>query len=168
MGLPNLNTNLNLVCDNGASFQGFIFDGTNNNPSMSIVQGANTLVDFSLLSVMMPASQYTTQTYTVPANGSVVVNMDSVLIDGALQFLGLVVVYPSTDINKIVIDTEQKFINFQYPAMGAGTFNIGQIMILTGTTLAGAGWELGTSPGEITLLNPHQTFDVTVRILAFN
>lgn len=168
MGLPNLNTNLNLVCDDGASFQGFIFDGTSNNPAMSIVKGADTLVDFSLLSVMMPATTYTTQSYTVQANSSVVINVDSVLIDGALQFLGLVVVYPSTDVNKIIIDTEQKFINFQYPTMGSGTFNIGQIMILSGTTLAGAGWELGTSPGEITLLNPHQTFDVTVRVLAFN
>lgn len=168
MGLPNQNPNLNLVCDDGSSFQGFIFDGSNNNPSMAIVQGASTLVDFSLLSVMMPVSTYTQQQYTVKANSSTIINVDSVLDNGELQFIAFVVQYPSLDMNKTLIDTEQKFIKFQYPAMGSGLFNLGQIMILTGTTLMGAGWELGNSPGGFTLYNPHLTFDVGVKVLAFN
>jgi hypothetical protein len=170
MGLPNLNPNNNLVCDNGASNEGFIFGSDNNaNGNMTIAQGANTLLSIPLMSVAMPVTQYTSQQYIVKANTSVMVNVNSVLSsDGEVQFIAFVAVYPSTDADQIVVDPTQQYIQFQYPVMGGGYLNLGQIMILSGTTPNGTGWQLGSSPGGITLFNPHLLFDVTVTVLAFN
>ena len=79
MGLPNQNTNNNLKCEDGASFQGFIFDGSNGNPTMSIVKGAETLVSFSLKDVFMPSDQWFSQEFVVKANSTVLLDIDSIL-----------------------------------------------------------------------------------------
>ena len=169
MGLPNQNTNNNLVCNDGASFQGFIFDGSNNNPTMSIVKGADTLLEFSLKDVFMPVDQYVAQDFLVKANATAFIDGD-IIQDafGEVQFIALIVAYPETDVNKTIIDTTEKYINFQYPQFGSSTYNLGKIMMLSGTTKPGAGWGFNESPGGITLINPHSTFDVRVKMLAFN
>jgi hypothetical protein len=169
MGLPNQNTNNNLVCDDGASFQGFIFDGTNNNPTMSVVKGAETLLEFSLKSVAVPVEQYMCQEYVVKANSTILLDVDSILsASGEAQFIAFLVKYPSTDSNLIVIDTNEKYVKFLYPTMGSNYMNIGQIMMLSGTTKAGCGWGLDESPGGISIFNPHMLFDVKVKVLAFS
>lgn len=169
MALPNTNTNNNLICDDGASFQGLIFDGTNNDPTLSIVKGANTLLSFSLKDVFMPADQWTSKDFNVKANSSVFIDGDTVQdAFGEVQFIAIIIAYPAADINKIVLPTEEKYIHFQYPQFGASTYNIGKIMMLSGTTKAGAGWGFNESPGGITLINPHLNFDVRVKMLAFN
>ena len=167
MGLPNQNTNNNLKCEDGASFQGFIFDGSNGNPTMSIVKGAETLVSFSLKDVFMPSDQWFSQEFVVKANSTVLLDIDSILTaSGEAQFVTLIVKYPDADANKILIDTKEKYIQFLYPTMGSNYLNIGKIMMLSGTTTHG--WGLDESPGGITLFNPHTTFDVRVKVLAFN
>jgi hypothetical protein len=169
MALPNQNTNNNLVCPDGSTFQGFIFDGTNGDPTMSIVKGADTLIEFSLKDVFMPVGQYVVSDFLVKANGTIFIDGDAIQNSlGEVQFFTLLVTYPEQDVNKIIVATEEKYINFQYPAMGASTYNLGKIMMLTGTTKAGSGWGLNESPGGITLINPHSTFDVRVKMLAFN
>lgn len=169
MGLPNQNPNNNLKCDDGSSFQGFIFDGANNNPSMSIVNGADTLIEFSLKDVFMPADQWMSQEYVVKADKTVLLDIDSILNDaGEAQFIALLVKYPATDVNQIIIDTTEKFVKFLYPTMGGGYLNIGKIMMLSGTTKTGSGWGLDESPGGISIFNPHLNFDVRIKVLAFN
>ena len=169
MGLPNTNTNNNLVCNDGSSFQGFIFDGSNNNPTMSIVKGASTLLEFSLKDVFMPADQYMCQEFIVKAESTILIDIDNILNSGGeAQFIALVVSYPQTDTDKIVIDTTEKYIKFLYPTMGGNYLNIGKIMMLSGTTKVGSGWGLDESPGGISVYNPHTKFDVRVKILAFN
>jgi hypothetical protein len=163
MGLPNQNTNNNLKCDDGSSFQGFIIDGG----SMSIVKGAETLVEFSLKDVFMPADQWFSQEFVVKANASVLLDIDSILTaSGEAQFIALLVKYPESDTNKIIIATTEKYVQFLYPTMGSNYQNIGKIMMLSGTTTHG--WGLDESPGGITIFNPHTTFDVRVKVLAFN
>lgn len=169
MGLPNQNTNNNLKCDDGSSFQGFIFAGSNNNPTMSIVQGADTLFELSLKDVFMPVGQYVVQDFLLKANSSIFVDGDVIQgTTGEVQFIAFVVTYPAADANTVIIDTTEKYINFQYGGMGPGTYNIGKIMMLSGTTKNGSGWGFDESPGGINLINPHSTFDVRVKMLAFN
>lgn len=169
MSLPNQNINNNLKCDDGSSFQGFIFDGSNNNPTMSVVQGASTLVEFSLKDVFMPVAQYVVADMSVKAGSSSFIDGDSIQdAFSDVQFIALLVTYPQADTNKVIIPTTEKYINFTYPAMGGSTYNIGKIMMLSGTTKPGAGWGFNESPGGITLINPHSTFDVRVKLLTFN
>ena len=169
MGLPNTNINNNLICDDGASFQGFIFDGVNNSPSMSIVKGADTILDISLTDVFMPADQYFCQEFNVKASGSITIDGNNILnIEGECQFVALIVTYPPKDNNSVIIPTTDKYIHFMYPTFGSGTYNIGKIMMLSGTTNTGSGWMIGGSPGGITIINPHNTFDVKVKMLMFN
>src|ERR1035437_6256277 len=138
--LPNQNTNNNLVCETGASFQGFIFDGSNNDPSMAIVKGADTLINFSLKDVFMPADSWYTQEFTVKAGMSVIIDGDNIANSiGDAQFITLLVTYPQADQNRIVLDTTEKYIQFTYPRFGSGTYNIGKIMMLSGTTKVGSG-----------------------------
>lgn len=165
MSIPNKNPNNNLKCDDGSSFQGFIID----NGSMSIVKGASTVLDVSLKGVFMPVDQFVFSDILVKANSSVFIDGDSIQdAYSDVQFISLVVTYPAADTNKIIIPTIEKYINFQYPQFGSGTYNIGKIMILSGTTKPGSGWGLNESPGGITLINPHTAFDVRVKLLAFN
>jgi len=169
MGLPNQNTNNNLICDDGASFQGFIFDGSNSDPTMSIVQGADTLASFSLKDIFMPVDQWVSRDFNVKAGLSVFIDGDSIQDSfGEVQFITLLVTYPAADVNSIVVATQEKYINFQYPQFGSATYNIGKIMMLSGTTKPGCGWGFNESPGGITLINPHPNFDVRVKMLAFN
>jgi len=169
MGLPNKNPNNNLKCDTGSSFQGFIFDGTNNDPTMSIVQGADNLISVSLKDVFMPAEQYFCQEFIVKANTTSLLDIDSILnAQGEAQFIAFIVKYPASDVNQIIIDVTEKYIKFQNPAMGSAFLNLGKLMILSGTTKPGSGWGLDESPGGFTLFNPHLTFDVKVKVLAFN
>lgn len=169
MGLPNQNNSNNLTCNTGASFQGFIFEGSNNNPSMSIVHGADTLLEISLADVFMPTDQYFCQEFAVKASSTITIDGDNILnIDGECQFIALIVTYPAKDNNSIILPTTDKYIQFMYPTFGSGTYNLGKIMILSGTTKTGSGWMVGGSPGGITIINPHNTFDVKVKMLMFN
>jgi len=54
-----------------------------------------------------------------------------------------------------------------YPNNGT-TFNLGKIMMLSGTTAPGLGWDMLGSPGGFKLVNPHTNFDVVVKIMMFN
>jgi hypothetical protein len=168
MSLNNTNTNNNLICETGASFQGFIFDGSANNPSMSIVKGADTLLEFSLKDVFMPVDQWVSRDFNVKANSNTFIDGDNIQDTfGEVQFIALLVTYPEIDVNKIIVETQEKYIKFQYPQFGASTYNLGKIMMLSGTTKPGSGWGFNESPGGITLINPHLGFDVRVKMLAF-
>ncbi len=168
-GLLNLNTNNKLTCDDGSSsFSGFIFDGVNGNPTMSIVKGAATLLNISLLDVAIPMTEYVTQKFTLKADTSILIAAPNIMSTlGEVQFIALLVEYPKADTGGTTIVTNEKFIKYEYPT-GATQLNIGKIMILSGTTKDGSGWDLDSSPGGLTLVNPHSLFDVTVTILAFN
>lgn len=169
MSLVNSNTNNNLVCDNSSSFQGFMFGGTNNDPAISIVKGAETLIEFSLKDVFMPADQWVSRDFNLNPGATLYIDGDAIQDQfGEVQFISFIVGYPQLDTNKIVIETQEKYIHFRYPQFGSATYNLGKIMMLSGTTKAGSGWGFNESPGGITLINPHDNFSVRVKMLAFN
>lgn len=170
--IPNLNPNNNLTCPDGATFQGLIFDGSNVDPTISIVKGADTVASFSLKNVFFPVNEYMSQNFTVKANSSIFIDGDNITNSlGTAEFIMLIVCYPEVDINMIIIDTNDKYINFVYPAMGTNVLNIGKIMMLSGTSLSSplTGWDFANgSPNGITFTNPHLTFDVKVQLLVCN
>lgn len=168
MGLPNLNPNNKLICDDTASsIRQFVFDGSNNNQSMAIVQGAKTLVELLINDLFIPLSRYNLQEFTVAA--SKFVDIDSCNIGnqfGEVQGLVILVEYPNTDSASATIENADKYLLFEYP-IGGQVMHLGKIMILTGSTKDGLGWDLTSSPGGLRVSNPHANFDVSIRVLSF-
>jgi hypothetical protein len=168
-GLPNFNADNRLAkfCNDGTQQRALVFDGTNGDPQMSIVQGASTLFSIDLSQFFIPLVNYQSFDFIVPALGSVELNSTNIVNkSGQLQFLGILVTYPDFDCNDETIDTCCKYLTFQYP-LGVNTFPLGKIMLLSGSTLAGFGWDLETSPGGFLINNPHNNFDVEIQVLVF-
>ena len=134
---------------------------------MDIIQGANTLLSTSLKDLFITLTDYSTQNFTLPANGTKTLNACSVGSDiGEVQFIGILVTYPTYDDGNVLIETEEQYIKYEYPT-GNTPLNIGKMMILTGSTKQGSGWDLVGSPGGFLLRNPHNDFDVEVQVLYF-
>jgi hypothetical protein len=170
MGLINLNSNNTITCLNDlvSSIKAFVFGGSPNTPTMEIVQGADTLLSISLSDLFITLNDYTTQEFKLKSGAYKSIdggNIASML--GEVQFLAILVTYPAEDTGNVQLTTDDYYIKYSYPA-GAGQLNIGKIMILTGSTLAQAGWDFDSSPGALVLFNPHNNFDVSVKVLAFN
>ena len=169
MALPNTNTNNNLTCSDETSFQGLIFDGSNINPTMSIINGASTLISLSLKDVFMTVDQWVSRDFNVKAESSMYIDGDNIQDEfGEVQFIAIIVSYPQADVNKVIVPATDQYIQFEYPQFGASTYSIGKIMMLSGSSNPGSGWGFNESPGGITLINPHTNFDVRVKLLAFN
>ncbi len=169
MGLPNQNTSNNLTCtDASTSGKSFIFEGTNGNPSMAIIKGVSTLLEVALNDVFMPVDKYIFQELTLEANSSIMLGVGNILSTlGEVQFLSIIVEYPKFDTADVIIATSEKYIRYELPD-GGNQQSIGKIMIMTGSTKDQFGLDLNSSPGEMRIINPHELFDVTIKILAFN
>ena len=169
-GLPNLNPNNQLAafCDDGTGIPALVFDGTNNNPGLAIVQGANTLLFLDQTNFFIPLASYQTMTFKVPASGSATLTSDNIASGlGEVQFIGIFVTFPDIDNTGATIDTTEKYLTWQCP-VGGQQYTLGKIMLLSGSTKPGFGWDLEVSPGGILIQNPHTNYDVTVRVLTFN
>jgi hypothetical protein len=170
-GLPNLNpyNKLALKCDDGTTFKSLIFGVDNNASNLEVVKGADTLAGFSLASFFVPIDKFQTQDFTIKAGQSLIVsgcNMESP--SGEVQFIGILVTYPDFDSDQNAVTTEDKSIKYEYP-IGGAQYNLGKIMLLSGTTKAGSGWTLTDgSPGGLKLINQHDKIDVEVKVLICN
>ena len=166
-GLPNVNPNNPLAqfCsnDNAANIKAFIVDGTNNDPNMAIVQGARTLLPISMKDFFIPLDQYQSSTYTIAPNSAITISSCGF---GEVQFVGLFVSYPDVDDVQVSIDNGEKYIKYEFPT-GSTQNTIGKIMLWSGSTQAGLGWNLDPSPGGLRLINPHVNFSVSVQVLLF-
>src|SRR5271157_2750265 len=101
-GLPNYNADNRLAkfCNDGTQQRALVFDGTNGDPQMSIVQGANTLNFIDLSQFFIPLVNYQSFDFIVPALGSIELNAKNLINQsGQLQFIGIVVTYPDFDCN---------------------------------------------------------------------
>mgnify|MGYP001327246707 CR=1 FL=1 len=170
MGLTNQNSSNDISCPNDlvTSIKSFVFGGDPSTPTMEIVQGAKTLLTASLADLFITLEKYQLQEFTIAKESYITLdggNIASTL--GEVQFLAILVTYPAETDGGVAIDTEELYINWEFPT-GADVRRIGKIMILTGSTLAGYGWDLDQSPGGMRLHNPHDDFDVDVKVLAFN
>ena len=167
--LPNYNADnrLALFCNNGTTQRALVFDGTNGDPAMSIVQGANTIFSIDLSQFFIPLMNYQSYDFMVPASGSIEINANMLAnSSGQLQFLGFLVTYPEFDCNDETIDSSCYYLTYQYP-IGVNTFPLGKIMLLSGSTLPGFGWNVETSPGGFLIQNPHDNFGVEIQVLVF-
>lgn len=164
MAIPNQNPNNNISCPDTSGIKTLIFSGSD----MDIIQGSATLLQIALKDFFIPLDIYGFQELTVKAGTNIEVPPCNVAsVSGEVQFIAIIVDYPINDTGAIPIPTEDKYLTFQYPE-GGKTMPIGKIMILSGSTKPGFGWELVSSPGKILISNPHLNFDVVVRILVFN
>lgn len=160
----NQNPNNKLVCPDPANLKALMFEFS----AMTIVDGASNLVTIDLKDFFIPLDQFNYQEIKLAANTQKNIDPCGVGDDaGQVQFLALIVEYPRFDTAGVEIATDNKYLEWIYPSNGT-TFNIGKIMILSGTTAPGLGWDLLGSPGGFTLKNPHANFDVTIKILMFN
>lgn len=151
-----------------SNIKSFIFGGDPTTPTMEIVQGAKTLLALSLADFFITLDKYVYQEFTIPAGEGKNIdggNIASTL--GEVQFLAILVTYPAVNDGDADLETTDQYIKYEYPE-GGPQLNIGKIMILTGSTLAQAGWDFDSSPGALRLVNPHSDFDVEVKVLAFN
>jgi len=162
-------TNTDISCPSDfTNVKSFVFGGDPSTPTMEIVQGAKTLLSISLADLFITLDKYQLQEFTIPKQSSVMLDGRSIASNlGEIQFLAVIVTYPSVNEGETDIDTGELYINWEYPD-GSDIRRIGKLMILTGSTLAGYGWDLDLSPGGLKLHNPHDDFDVDVKILAFN
>jgi hypothetical protein len=170
MGLTNQNSSNDISCPNDliSSVKSFVFGGDPTTPTMEIVQGAKTLLAVSLEDLFITLTKYQLQEFTIERSSTITLDGGNIASSlGEVQFLAIIPTYPSLNDADEQIDTGDLFINWEFPT-GAGIRRIGKIMILTGSTLAGYGWDLDTSPGGLVLSNPHSDFTVDVKVLAFN
>lgn len=160
--------NISCPSDLASTIKSFVFGGDPSTPTMEIVQGAKTLFALSLADFFITLDKYVYQEFTVAKGETKDIdggNIASTL--GEVQFLAILVEYPATNDADAEVESTDHYIKYEYP-VGAGQLNIGKIMILSGSTLAQAGWDFDSSPGALRLYNPHDDFDVEVKVLAFN
>lgn len=139
------------------------------NGSIDIVNGANTLLKFPMFN-FLPVNDYQYKEFTLAANTSPSTGLNTALLEacntanvnGEDSAIIIAVDYPDYDVSNNLVATDDKFIKFTY---GDQVMNIGKMMILTGTSTAGSGWDLMSSPGGMLLQNPHPYFAVRVRAL---
>ena len=170
MGLINQNSSNTLTCLNDlvSSIKAFVFGGSPSNPTMEIVKGADTLYSLSLADLFIPLDNYTTQEFTLKSGEYKTIDGGNIASDlGEVQFIAFIITYPANDTGNTPLTSDDHYIRYEYPS-GAGQLNIGKIMILSGATADQTGWDFDSSPGGLVLFNPHDNFDVSVKILAFN
>lgn len=158
MAYKNSNPLINGCCD-GCSETGMslVID----NSSALIVDGADTILNFILSGVFVPVSEYGVQEFLLPAGATYSVNAGLVTnANGTLNGLVVLATYPAADKFKAEISESDKYLNF---IVGANTMPMGKLMVLTGTDKNG--WFMYGSPAGITLGNPHNNFDVKVKVL---
>ena len=117
-GLPNLNpfNKLSLKCDDGTSFKAIVFEVDNNESNLAVVQGSKTLAAFPLGDFFIPVTKYQTQDLVLLAGESLTVsgcNMESAA--GEVEFIGILITYPEFDNDQNAVETEDKFIKYEYP-----------------------------------------------------
>lgn len=160
----NLNPNNTLACPNQASLRALLFEYS----KMTIVNGANSLAQIDLKDFFIPLEVYNLQEIKLAAGTEKSIDPCGIGdAAGQVQFLAVVVDYPRFDDSNLEIPTVDKYLQWVYPNNGT-TFNLGKIMMLSGTTAPGLGWDMLGSPGGFKLVNPHTNFDVVVKIMMFN
>jgi hypothetical protein len=55
-----------------------------------------------------------------------------------------------------------------FAQIGGQQMTMGKIMILSGSSTQGLGWDLINSPGGLRITNPHTGFDVGLKVLLVN
>ena len=138
------------------------------NNAMSIVQGPRTLASIDLTNFFIPLAKYNLQDITLAAGETITIDPCNIGSDtGEVQFLALIVTYPQYDVSAAAVPSDDMYLNYYYPASGQA-YNVGKILVLSGSTQPGKGWDLEGSPGGFVLTNPHSNFDVEVQVLMFN
>lgn len=166
MGQPNNNPFNKIKCTGGSD----IIVATPAN-GISIVQGANTLFNLPF-NWVLPVNIYQYKEFYLQANTSPSTGANAMQLEacnttndnGEDSAVIIMVEYPDYDVSNDQVPTVEKYIHYTYP-VGGQQMNIGQIMMLTGTNKAGAGWDLLSSPGGMVLENPHSNFAVKVKVL---
>lgn len=164
MGTPNNNPFNKIKCLDTTSAKSLIF----NQSGINIIQGSKTLFNLPLADLFLPLTIYQYQEFPLAPLESIQLDPGNIVnANGEVTGLIIVADYPSLDTGGNPVDTNEKYINYNYP-LEANTTSIGKIMIMTGTNKAGAGIDLISSPGGMTLTNPHANFSVNLRILVIS
>lgn len=165
MGIPNNNPFNTIKCGVGADTNKSLVFGNSN---ISIVQGANTLFTLPLTDYM-PVSIYQYKEFTLAPNTSPSTGDNAVQLEacntttdsGEDSVIVIVAQYPDFDTADLSVPTNEKYINYTFPD-GSDVMNIGKVMILSGSSKAGSGWNLSDG---LVLTNPHANFAVNIKVL---
>jgi uncharacterized protein (DUF1330 family) len=156
----NSNPLINGCCD-GCSDSGSGMSLVIDNSSALIVDGSNTVMTFPLKDMFVPVSEYGIQEFLLPSGATYSINSGLVSnANGTLNGIIVLVTYPAADKSKAAITESDKYLDFM---VGASKMPLGKIMILSGTDKDG--WSMYGSPGGLTIGNPHNNFDVTVKVM---
>ena len=163
MGLVTNNIANKLTCDNDStSVKTLLFSGG----SLDVQLGAKTLFEFLLSSFFMNVNKYMYEEFTLASLESVDLDPSNISITGGeVRCVVIIVEYPKSDSSSTVLTSADQYITWEQP-IGGQVMNLGKMMMLTGAT--GNGWDLITSPGGLRLTNPHDSFDVNIKILLVN
>jgi uncharacterized protein (DUF1330 family) len=161
MAYKNSNPLINGCCDGCGSDSGSGNALVIDNSSALIVNGSNTILQLDLKSMFLPVSEYGVQEFLLTAGATYSINAGLVTnANGTLNGLVVLVTYPTADKTKTAISESDKYLDF---IVGANKMPLGKIMMLSGTDKDG--WFMYGSPAGITIGNPHNNFDVTVKVL---
>lgn len=164
MALITNNTANKLKCDSSATVKTLVFNASD----LEIILGAKTLFELSLSSFFQVVNKYLYQEFTIQAGQSIDLdpgNMGSSI--GEVKFIAMLVEYPSSDNTQASVGTAEQYLLWEYP-LGGQQMTIGKIMILSGSSTQGLGWDLINSPGGLRITNPHTGFDVGLKVLLVN
>lgn len=163
MALTNLNPFNKLTCDDSA-LTSLIVNGS----SFLIVNGANTLFNMSLADLFIPVTAYAYQEFNLLKDTSIQIDPANIgNANGEVTTMIIQVIYPQYDAGDTLVESVDMYINFTYPLNGQ-IMNVGKLMVLSGSSKSGSGWDLISSPGGFLMTNPHTNFDVKVKILLIN
>lgn len=163
MGLITNNVANKLTCTNDSTtVKTLVFSGSN----LEIQLGAKTLLEFMLSSFSMTVSKYMYEEFVLASESSIDVSTSNVgTTSGDVKAVIILAEYPTRDSSSTVLTAAQQYITWEQP-IGGQVMNLGKFMMLTGAE--DNGWDLLTSPGGLRLNNPHDTFDVNIKILLIN
>ena len=134
------------------------------NAGWAIIQGANTLLEMALNSFFVPVNKYQYSEFEVPASGSVTIDPGNISNgNGEVTGIFMVIEYPDKNTSSTNLTEADKYIEYTY--YNDDTMNIGKLLVLTGSSAANKGWNLLGSPGVMVVTNPHDDFDVSVKLL---
>jgi hypothetical protein len=148
-------------CKSGKDVKALVFQGKN----LSIIQGAESLVEIDLSKFFAICKNYLIQDLILKADSSIELSPGNMSDSGQCSFIFILAEYPDNDEAGSVIDEGDKFLSWGYPGEEID-MNIGKLMVLSGTPTTDRGWNLNTD--KLIIKNPHENFEVKLKILIMN
>lgn len=143
--------------------------------NIEIIKGVETEAKINLSNFFIETSNYISQKFQVKSKETLLIKSGNIgNIKGEIRFIAIYVKYPDDTIE------DNKYLHWQYPYLKLSEnnspeieedkMNLGEIMILSGSTLESKGWDLSSDDGSpifggISIINPHESIDVDLEIL---